>query len=255
MSLSQKKIMLIDDEADLTQLIGFQFKSCGFAVETAANGVEALEKVHVFKPDLIILDMNMPRMGGIEFFSKICGPNGRPLYPVLVLTARANIQEVFKDLAIDGFMVKPFEIAQLIQEAELIIRRADQAISKGGVHARIPKVCIVDQDTAMANGLAGLFLNAGRMVMTASSGTAALEKMMIDVPDCAVVYLGLPDVPGDTLILRLSQMAKTMAVKYLLYTARNSEHHRSVMDRIRSKTGVFTLVEYDTPADILKAAS
>ena len=118
-----KKILIIDDEVDLTQMIGFQFKAKGFDVQTAGDGVEALGMVHTFKPDLIILDMNMPRMGGIEFYSKICGTNGRPLYPVLVLTARANVQNMFKDLDIDGFMIKPFDIEELVNEAETIIKK------------------------------------------------------------------------------------------------------------------------------------
>ena len=68
----------------------------------------------------------MPRMGGIEFYSKICGTNGKPQYPVLVLTARANIKGLFQDLQIDGFMIKPFEIDQLVQEASLIIKKRSQ---------------------------------------------------------------------------------------------------------------------------------
>lgn len=123
METARRKILIIDDEADLTQMIGFQFTSKGFEVQTAGDGVEGLEKLKKFRPDLIILDMNMPRMGGIEFYSKICGPDGKPMYPVLVLTARANVQGLFKDLEIDGFMIKPFEIDQLITEVELIIKK------------------------------------------------------------------------------------------------------------------------------------
>jgi len=124
---TKKKILIIDDEVDLTQMIGFQFKSRGFEVQTAGDGVEALEKVYGFKPDLIILDMNMPRMGGVEFYSKICAPNGRPLYPVLVLTARADIQGFLKDMEIDGFMIKPFETDHLVSEAEMIIKKRSRA--------------------------------------------------------------------------------------------------------------------------------
>ena len=70
---ADKKILIIDDEIDLTQMMGFQFKAKGFEVQTAPDGLAGLECVASFKPDLIILDINMPRMGGIEFYSKICG--------------------------------------------------------------------------------------------------------------------------------------------------------------------------------------
>ncbi|MBI3602605.1 MAG: response regulator transcription factor [Candidatus Omnitrophica bacterium] len=118
-----KKILIVDDETDLVQMIAFQFSARGFQTQTASDGVEALDQLRNFTPDLIILDVNMPRMGGIEFYNKICNSNSKPLYPVLVLTARANIKDLFQQFDIDGFMIKPFEIDQLICEAEVIIKR------------------------------------------------------------------------------------------------------------------------------------
>lgn len=132
---TKKKILIIDDEIDLTQMLGFQFGALGFEVKTASDGLAALEVIGQFRPDLIILDINMPRMGGMEFYSKICDSNAKPLYPVLVLTARANIQGLFQDLHIDGFMIKPFEIDQLVNEAILIIKKRSQQepLAKSGI--------------------------------------------------------------------------------------------------------------------------
>ncbi len=252
-----KKIFIIDDEADLTQMISFQFKSKGFEVETANDGLEALEKVKVFRPDLIILDVNMPRMGGIEFYSKICGADGRPMYPVLVLTARANVQALFKDLEIDGFMIKPFEIDQLIVEAELIIKNRIQKPLKGktSLLGRPRKVCIVDNDPKTMGQLAGLFLSADYTVMPAQSGAVAIEKMVKEVPDIALVQLGLTDIPGDVLIYKLSQMARTMDVKFILYTSRDAKHDARVMERIGAKTGIITFVEYKELTELLEKAN
>ena len=120
---AKKKILIIDDEPDLAGMMGHLFETKGFDVQTAADGLEALEKVHGFDPDLIILDMNMPRMGGLEFYGRICQPDGRPRYPILVLTARANIKGIFQNSLIDGFMVKPFDIDQLVKEAQAIIEK------------------------------------------------------------------------------------------------------------------------------------
>ncbi len=125
-----KKILIVDDEADLAQMIAFQFSAKGFQTKIASDGVEALNQLQNFTPDLIILDVNMPRMGGIEFYNKICNSNGKPLYPVLVLTARANIKDLFQPFDIDGFIIKPFEIDQLICEAEIIIKDKTQRLEK-----------------------------------------------------------------------------------------------------------------------------
>jgi len=254
---TKRKILVIDDEADLTQMIGYQFKAKGFEVQTAADGLAALEIVHQFMPDLIILDINMPRMGGIEFYSKICGTKGKPLYPVLVLTARANIKGLFQDLQIDGFMVKPFEIDKLVYEAELIIKKRSQQAPQAGLALfKGPrKICIVDNDQKTFDQLGNLFLNADYTVMPARSGAVAVEKMMQDVPDVALVHLGLTDIPGDIVIFKLSQMSKTMDVKYVLFTSKTALHDKQVMDRISTKTGILTFVEYNHLEDLLNTVN
>ena len=254
METTKKKILIIDDEVDLAQMIGFQFTAKGFEVETAGDGMEALEKVHAFRPDLIILDMNMPRMGGIEFYSKICGPNGRPMYPVLVLTARANVQGLFKDLEIEGFMIKPFEIDQLISEVDLIIKKNETTPSKAKkAHLERPRrICIVENGQEIFNKVTGIFLNADYTVMPAKSGGEAIEKMAKDIPDVALVQLGLTDIAGDIVIFRLSQMAKTRDIKFLLYTSRDGEHDRKVMERLGVKTGIITFVEYKDLEELLE---
>lgn len=254
---TNKRILIIDDEIDLTEMLGHQFKAKGFEVQTASDGLAALAIVHQYKPDLIILDINMPRMGGIEFYSKICGSNQKPLYPVLVLTARANIKGLFQDLQIDGFMIKPFEIDQLVHEASLIVKkRSLQAPQlKSGPSRGLSKICIVDNDQKIFDQVCHLFLNADYSVMPARSGAVAIEKIMKDVPDVALVHLGLTDIPGDLVIYRLSQMSKTMDVKFVLYTSKSGEHDRQVMERISTKTGILTFVEYNNLEEILMAVN
>jgi DNA-binding response OmpR family regulator len=251
---TKKRILVVDDEADLRQMVTYLLEAKGYEVKMAEDGMDALEKVHQFKPDLIILDVNMPRMGGIEFYSRICTPEGKPLYPVLVLTARANIKELFHDLNIDGFMVKPFDINQLVYEAETIIRKKNQVPTKEG-RSGTPKVCVIEHDQKLFDQIISLFVNAEYTVIPAKNGAAAVEKMVKDVPDVALVSLGLADIPGDILILRLNQMAKTMNVKFILYTHRDSEHDREVMNRIREKTGIMTFVEYKDLSELLDAVN
>jgi DNA-binding response OmpR family regulator len=248
---TNKRILIVDDEVDLLQMIAFQFTSKGFEVQTAGDGLEALQKVPVFRPDLIILDMNMPRMGGIEFYNKICGKDGKPMFPVLVLTARANVQGLFKDLEIDGFMTKPFEIDQLISQAELIIKEKIKKSAGVGLLGRPRKVCVVENNQNIFDQVSSIFLNADYTVIPARNGALGIEKMLGDVPDAAIVQLGLADIAGDIVIYRLSQMAKTMGVKFFLYTPRDLKHDEKVMERIGAKTGILTFVEYNTLEDLL----
>ncbi|MBF0595190.1 MAG: response regulator [Candidatus Omnitrophica bacterium] len=248
-------ILIVDDEEDLREMLQFKFEAEGYAVATASNGMEGLEKLLTIKPDLIVLDMNMPRMGGIEFYNKICGNDSRPKYPVLVLTARANLESLFKDFAIDGFMTKPFDVDQLVKEVGLIIRKYRPVESerhlpvKSGVSRH---VFIAEDDKAVFNKLAIEFLNAGYTVNSASTGAEAIERVAADVPDLVLIKLGLSDIPGDLVITRLRYMARTSHVEFLLYVDRKDNRTRQVMEKMAAKSHVF--VEYDQPQELLEAA-
>lgn len=116
----KKTILLVDDEVDLTELVEFQLTAKGYNVIVAHNGIEALKVLNKTSPDLIILDVNMPGMGGLEFYNKISAAHGGAKYPTLVVTARTNLEGIFKDIETEGFMTKPFEIDSLIREVDRI---------------------------------------------------------------------------------------------------------------------------------------
>jgi len=116
-----KTILLVDDKPDLVNLMKYPLVDRGYNIETANDGMEALEKLKKISPSLIVLDMNMPRMGGLEFYNKISTGYGKSKFPVLVLTDRANLEETFRDIEVDGFMSKPFEIDDFVNEVERII--------------------------------------------------------------------------------------------------------------------------------------
>ena len=137
------KILIIDDEEFLRENLKYVFERKGHEVVLAGDGIQGLKALEICAPDLIILDLNMPNMGGIEFFQHIC-EGDRLKYPVLVLTARANmdqlykefkVEQFFRDFNVDGVMSKPFELQVLVEQvAAIIARKADAgAVSPGNV--------------------------------------------------------------------------------------------------------------------------
>lgn len=253
---AQKTILLIDDEVDLQQLVKIALKSKGYRVETADDGLDGLEKLKTFSPDLIILDMNMPRMGGLEFYRRISDANNQPKYPVLVLTARANLEYLFKEFNIDGFIPKPFEIDHLLETVESIIQKQSYAVTavKLAAGKRPHIVCIAESDREAFNKVGLAFLNAGYIVDPARSGIEAIERIMAVVPDVALVKLGLTDIAGDLVILKLKRMAKTRSVKYVLYTEKATEK-MEVTDHIRQKEGIDCFVAMENPDDLVNAVA
>jgi DNA-binding response OmpR family regulator len=253
METTPQKIMIIDDELDLAEMVAYQFKSKGFDVQTARDGVDALEKLANFKPDLIILDINMPRMGGIEFYNRISGPDGAPLYPIMVLTARANVESLFKDLPIDGFMTKPFDVDELVAQAHLIILAKQQHYTQETWGSKVPKkICLAFNEQKTFDQAVQVFANAMYTIIPARNGIMAIERIITVVPDVAIIDLCLPDISGDVVILRLSQICKTMNIKFLLTSPKGNNRDQEVIDRIATKTGFIALVEYSDVQELLE---
>lgn len=115
------QILLVDDETDLINVIKFHLLKRGYEVVTAGNGREAFERLKSFVPDLIILDVNMPEMGGLEFYRQNLTSYGRPKHPVLFLTARDSLETLLEEVGANGFLSKPFEMVDLIAAIERIM--------------------------------------------------------------------------------------------------------------------------------------
>ncbi len=112
----RKKIIIIDDEPEMSELLKNRLQANGYEVITAANGLEGYARTMVHKPDLIILDVSMPILDGYSFAKEIRTDPQCKHIPILVFTAKAHMKEL---LAIEGFhnfMIKPFNSEELIQK-------------------------------------------------------------------------------------------------------------------------------------------
>jgi DNA-binding response OmpR family regulator len=119
----EKKILILEDEKDIAQIYVKRLKAKGYDLELASDGLEGLEKLKNFKPDLILLDLSMPKLGGLGFYQKICNGQDRPQYSVLVLTGRNNMEELLIQMNVDGFIAKPFGIDELLCQVDAILEK------------------------------------------------------------------------------------------------------------------------------------
>ena len=120
----QKKIIVIDDEKNIVNIIKFNLKKEGYVVITASDGQEGLEKIFSQNPDLILLDIMMPKMDGYEVCKKV---REKINTPIIMLTARA--EEVDKvlglELGADDYVTKPFGIRELMARVKANLRRKE----------------------------------------------------------------------------------------------------------------------------------
>ena len=114
--MQQKKILAVDDERHIVRLIQVNLERAGYLVVTAFDGREALKKIDEEKPDLVVLDVMMPNMNGFEALKQIrANPQTRNL-PVIMLTAKAQDQDVFQGYSygVDIYLTKPFNPLELL---------------------------------------------------------------------------------------------------------------------------------------------
>lgn len=246
----KKKILILEDEVETAQLYAKRLNDKGYETQFAFDGLQGLEKLKGFKPDLILLDVNMPKMGGLEFYQHICDPHGNPRYPVLVLTGRADLEKLFKEFHVAGILIKPFAGSLLSKEVDIILDKSYWEKSDGSAK----KVVIVDDDQAAAKNILDVFEIAGFKTTIAGNGVSGIEAMMAQPPDLALVKLGLADISGDLVILRLQQIARTRKTSTILYVPKDFELDIFVMEQISHKRGISKMLEYGHPMELLNAA-
>jgi len=109
-----KTILIVDDEADLVKVTMFRLKSLGYNVITGVSGKEALGLIKDNRPDLVLLDLRLPEIDGIDICKAAKADAGLKDIPIVIFTASTNqISEQAKEAGADGFLVKPFESGQL----------------------------------------------------------------------------------------------------------------------------------------------
>lgn len=111
----KSKILIVDDAEDTVELLKKRFQSEGYETSEAYNGEEALNRVPEYNPDLIVLDVMMPKIDGYEVCQRLKSDEKTKYIPVLMLTAKGEVEHKVKGLNIgaDDYMSKPFDYKEL----------------------------------------------------------------------------------------------------------------------------------------------
>ncbi|MEB3328848.1 MAG: response regulator [Candidatus Sericytochromatia bacterium] len=120
--MDRQKILVIDDEASIRQIVETRLKLAGYEVITASDGVEALEQASIHSPNLIVLDVMMPKMDGFEVCREL---RKNMTTPIIMLTAKGDITDRIAalELGADDYVVKPFSPRELEARIKAVLRR------------------------------------------------------------------------------------------------------------------------------------
>ena len=123
--MAQKKILVVDDEKDIVELISYNLEQKGFAVIKAYDGQMAWERVKTAKPDLVVLDLMIPGIHGLEVCKLIRRDAATETLPIIILTAKSDqVDKILGlELGADDYVTKPFNVRELIARIRAVLRR------------------------------------------------------------------------------------------------------------------------------------
>jgi two-component system phosphate regulon response regulator PhoB len=127
------KILVVDDEPDIAALVAYHLARESYRVRTAATGPEAIAALEAETPDLVVLDLLLPGMSGLEVLTEIRGRAELERIPVILLTALREEQQRIDGLALgaDDYVAKPFSPRELVLRVGAVLRRVHQAPPSG----------------------------------------------------------------------------------------------------------------------------
>lgn len=128
-SAATKKILIVEDERDILQLVKLYLEKEGFRIMTATTGTEGLSSAKQDKPDLIVLDLMLPEIDGLEVCKRLRSAPETAMLPIIMLTARAeeSDQVIGLELGADDYVTKPFSPKALVARVKAMFRRLDRS--------------------------------------------------------------------------------------------------------------------------------
>jgi two-component system, OmpR family, alkaline phosphatase synthesis response regulator PhoP len=120
--MGKKKILVVDDEAELVELVKTRLEANGYAVATAHDGIEGLSKAQRERPDLIVLDIGMAQMDGYTMLQKIREDEKMKGIPVIMLTAYGKMKDLFEVEGVSDYIVKPFDPQDFLSRVARVLK-------------------------------------------------------------------------------------------------------------------------------------
>ena len=218
----RERLLLVDDEKHLLIALRDYLVYEKFDVVIAESGEEALGHLEKgVQPDLIILDISMPGMGGLGFVRRITDEEGRIKYPILVLTARSKMEEFFKTVNVDGFLAKPCDEAKLVRKIREILATRKPSPERQGRARKM--ILLAEDDRGDVHALTTALEAAGYDVDVVGKGPAVLEQAPITMPDLILMKEILPCLNGSAVASLAGVMPSLATVPVVIYDETLSE--------------------------------
>jgi CheY-like chemotaxis protein len=236
------KILLVEDDTIQIELIKKHLEPIGYDIIVAKNGQEGIRLAEKHKPDLILMDMIMPGMHGLEATIKLKESPQTQNIPIIALTIMSSpkfVQECYK-AGVVGYVKKPYDPKTLLESVEKIIGRPAR---------RITRVLMIAGTSRLATMIEMRLLRQGYQVNTFAGGKAALSHIKLERPDVIFLDISLPEKHVSMIFEELKKSESTQAIPIILLAPHLSqEESEAEVSRRGAKSSISSAADL---ADVL----
>jgi len=171
-----KKILVVDDDANIRALLRQELETAGYCVREAKDGVDAINEVKAERPHLIVLDVMMPKMNGFDVAAVFKNDPVTMDIPIVVLSIIEDKERGYR-VGVDSYLTKPVDTEELLTEIGILVSRGSSR----------KKVLVVDEDESTVKTLTGVLKAKGFEVVEAYNGEECIKKAMEEKPDMIII--------------------------------------------------------------------
>jgi len=181
-----QSVLVVEDDRDIVEMIELYLKDAGYHTERAGDGVRALELWRAAGPDLILLDIGLPKLDGLEVLKRVRSDTTGPQVPVILLTARAEEADELVGLGLgaDDYITKPFNPRTLLARVRAVLRRGTAPSEAAGQQFRVGDLVIDDYRVRVPvrNAHAALTLSEFKILrhLAATPGRAITRRELFE---------------------------------------------------------------------------
>lgn len=210
-------ILFVDDDPIIREMVGGRLTMEQYAVFPVPSAEKALETLERVTPDLIILDIAMPGLGGLGFLKRLMEAIPHTTCPVIIFSGRHEMESFFKDMPVATFMPKTTHPEVFIQKVHEVIHNAHATRSKATPDAP-RKLMLIENDQAVTRHLIHYLSKWGGFSVQGHDGARGfLDEVTRLLPDVLLIKYFLPSHNGTTLAQALSSHPPTRDIPVILY--------------------------------------
>ena len=225
--MDQKKILIVEDEVVLGEILLNKLKEEGFDAIWELDGEAGLAKVREWRPDLILLDIVMPKMDGYEVLEAISNDEELKKIPVVIISNSGQPVELTRILQLgakDYIIKTEFGPDEVLAKVRKYIDSNEHV--EGEVQAQVKgiKILIVEDDTFLSTLAADRMMKEGYTVSVAPDGMQALKLLEADIPDLMLLDIIMPGMNGFEVLKQVKENPKWKDVSIIIFSNLGQEH-------------------------------